>query len=282
MKINFYGARGSLPVSGSSFIKYGGNTTCVEVISDSGERILIDAGTGIKSIEDFYLKNEIFDIKLLLTHYHFDHIMGLPFFKPLFNKSSHIQLYGPTYNGLKPFEIIQKIINPPAFPINICNNNSCRRFDMNTLNEENIKTKDLDISIIPLNHPNGGYGYKIKENNKTFVFLTDNELGYKHAGGLSIQDYVNFSHKADLLIHDSEFLPEEYKETTGWGHSCFTQAVELALKAEVKKFGLFHHNHKRTDEGIDYILKESQKIINKNKKNKIDCIAVSQTTKIEI
>jgi ribonuclease BN (tRNA processing enzyme) len=113
------------------------------------------------------------------------------------------------------------------------------------------------VTVIPISisHPNNGSGYKFVEDGKSFVFLTDNELGFVHPGGLSFKDYLNFCSEADLLIHDAEYTPEEYKITKTWGHSSYTDALNLAFNAGVKKLGLFHLNPERTDKAMDKILK---------------------------
>ena len=114
----------------------------------------------------------------------------------------------------------------------------------------------MTITPIALSHPNQGSGYKFEEDGKCFVFLTDNELGFHHEGGLDYQDYLNFSKGADLLIHDAEYTEEEYKKTRGWGHSVYKDALKLALDANVKKLGLFHHNQERFDDAVEAMVDE--------------------------
>ena len=109
----------------------------------------------------------------------------------------------------------------------------------------------FEVCPIPINHPNGGYGYKFIEQGKTFVFLTDNELDFQHEGGLSLKEYIEFCQGADLLVHDAQFTEEEYKFTRGWGHSAFNDATDLAIEAGVKSLGLFHHDPDRTDDDLD-------------------------------
>ncbi|MCP3950781.1 MAG: MBL fold metallo-hydrolase, partial [Desulfobacterales bacterium] len=132
---------------------------------------------------------------------------------------------------------------------------------------------DLIIDPIALSHPNGGAGYKFTENGKTFVFLTDNELGFQHGGGLPPADYLEFARGADLLIHDAEYTDEEYKTTIEWGHSTYTQALDLAIQAGVKQFGLFHLNQDRSDAAMDAIVDKCRKRLNREKVS-MDCFAV--------
>jgi ribonuclease BN (tRNA processing enzyme) len=139
----------------------------------------------------------------------------------------------------------------------------------------------MTITPIALSHPNQGMGYEFAEDGKRFVFLTDNELGHRHEGGLDYQAYLDFSRGADLLIHDAEFTAEEYKHTRGWGHSLYTDALHLALDAGVKKFGLFHHNQERFDDGIDTIVVDCRKIISQSKKD-LECFAISQSMELTL
>ena len=132
----------------------------------------------------------------------------------------------------------------------------------------------IQITPIPISHPNSGSGYKFVENDKSFVFLTDNELGYVHPGGLQYKDYTEFSTGADLLIHDAEYTPSEYKKTKAWGHSTFTGALDLAFETGVKKLGLFHLNQERSDLAVDEIVESCRQRI-AEKGNGLECFAVS-------
>ena len=133
----------------------------------------------------------------------------------------------------------------------------------------------IAITPIALSHPNRGTGYKFIEDGKCFVFLTDNELSFRHDGGLDFQNYLEFSRGADLLFHDAEYKEEEYKKTQGWGHSYYTEALRLALEAGVKRLGLFHHNQERTDSEVDDIVGHCRKIIKKSGR-RLECFGVGQ------
>lgn len=139
----------------------------------------------------------------------------------------------------------------------------------------------MSITPIPLSHPNQGVGYKFTEEGKSFVFLTDNELTFKHPGGADFQDYRDFSAGADLLVHDAEFTEEDYKKTKTWGHSVYRDALRLALEARVGKFGLFHHNQERSDKGIDEIVSDCRKIVS-SRNEKLECFAIHQGMEIEL
>ena len=167
----------------------------------------------------------------------------------------------------------------PNFPVEYSNINA--RVSYNNLCEKEFQIDSLSIIPIYLSHPNKGMGYKFIEGDKKFVFLTDNELTFTHTGGLDYKDYLEFSRGADLLIHDAEFTEDEYVKTRTWGHSTYTDALQLALEANVKEFGLFHHNHERTDSELDKIVNHCIEII-ESKKSSLECYAVQSGMEIKL
>ncbi|MBI1912691.1 MAG: MBL fold metallo-hydrolase [Deltaproteobacteria bacterium] len=272
MIIRVWGSRGSIAVSGKQFNRYGGDTTCIEVVSNTGDLIIIDAGTGIRNLGNRVVSENIKKINLLLTHAHWDHLSGFPFFKPIYKKDSEIRIYGPqpTQDSLK--SIISKTMSSPYFPIELEDINADISFL--GMGHKNYAIGSVKISTIPLSHPNQGVGYKLEEDGKTFVFLTDNELTHHHPFGLGYADYAKFSKGADLLFHDAEYSREEYKETVGWGHSVYLDTLNLALDAGVKALGLFHLNQERTDDEVDRIQAECRKIV-AERGSKMECFAVA-------
>ena len=280
MIVRFYGARGSIPVSGKEYLKYGGNTTCLEIRTKDDEIIIIDAGSGIRTLGHRLISENRFQYTMIFTHAHWDHIMGFPFFQPIYSTKTRITMYGCPFAQASVKQMISKIMSPPNFPVrfediraDIVYHEAC---------EEPFAIKSMSIAPIPLSHPNQGVGYRFTEDGKSFVFLTDNELTFKHPGGADFQDYRDFSAGADLLVHDAEFTDEEYnKRTKTWGHSVYRDALRLALEARVRKFGLFHHNQERSDEGIDEIVADCRKIAAGSNKN-LECFAVHQGMEIEL
>ncbi|MEJ2285577.1 MAG: MBL fold metallo-hydrolase [Desulfobacterales bacterium] len=236
MRIKVWGSRGSIPVSGQEYLKYGGDTTCVEIRSNSGDVIIVDAGTGIRRLGTYLADENDRNLNFIFTHAHWDHLMGFPFFKP-FVETILSKVMAPPYFPVKYKDVTAQLTYPEACPL---------EFEIGS----------LTVTPIALSHPNGGSGYKFIEDGKIFVFLTDNELGYVHPGGLAFDDYLDFCSEADLLIHDAEYTPEEYKTFVDWGHSVYTDALNLALKAGVKKLGLFHLNQERTDRQMDDIVQD--------------------------
>jgi len=270
--IKCWGARGAIPVTGREFIKYGGDTTCFEIRTKNDDIIIIDAGTGIRRLGNQLLAENRSHLNIIFTHAHIDHLWGLPFFKPLYHKGVFINIYGCAFAQKSTREILSKSMSPPYFPINF-NDIKAKILYLGACKKK-FNLYSFEVTPIKLSHPNKGLGFKFVEDNRSFVFITDNELTYKHSGGLKYEDYLQFSSGADLLIHDGEFTPEEYKTTKKWGHSVYTDALQLALDAKVKRFGLIHHNQDRTDDQLDKIVEECQQII-KAKKSSLKCFAVA-------
>lgn len=277
MLIRCWGSRGSIAVCGKEYIKYGGDTTCIEVVSASGDIVIIDAGTGIRRLGTKLVNDGTLKVNIILTHPHWDHLAGFPFFKLLYDKKSEIHVRGPRTTQDSIRSIISRTMAPPYFPVDLDNIHANIKF--HATGEEGFDIGSVHIKTIPLNHTNVGVGYRLEEDGKSFVFLTDNELKHRHENGLKFIDYVKFSNGADVLFHDSEYTTEDYKE--GWGHSVCYDSLELALKAGVKKLGLFHHNQDRTDDEIDHIEKNCRTII-AEKGSKMKCLAVAVGTEIQL
>ena len=254
MKIKVWGCRGSIAAPGPDTLRYGGNTTCVEVISNSGTEIVIDAGSGARNLGKELLKKETKTVYLLLTHAHWDHLLGFPFFEPAYSADFTIYLCGgpKARDSIKDYFYHQ--MQAPYFPIEMELLHATFEFGFENAHGNSIE--NIQVDSIQLSHPNGGYGFKLTENGKSFVFLTDNELGHPHDSSLRFEDYVNFCKDADLLFHDAQFTDEEYIERKGWGHSCYKDAFNLAVKAGVKRLGFFHHDPDRSDDELDRIVKD--------------------------
>jgi phosphoribosyl 1,2-cyclic phosphodiesterase len=279
MIIRCWGSRGSIPVSGKQYLRYGGNTTCLEIRTNDDRILIVDAGSGIREAGNSLIAEGRHDFTLLLTHAHWDHIMGFPFFKPIYSRKTNLNIWGFPFAQSSIKEMLSRVMAPPNFPVNFDTIHA--NISYQDTRVESYTLGSMSITPIALSHPNQGTGYKFEEDGKCFVFLTDNELGYKHEGGLDFQDYLEFSRGADLLIHDAEYNEEEYKKTRSWGHSVYIDALNLALDAGVKKLGLFHHNQERLDTGIDAIVKDCHKVIKKRGK-KMKCFAVGQSMEFKL
>jgi ribonuclease BN (tRNA processing enzyme) len=216
---------------------------------------------------------------MLFTHAHLDHLMGLPFFAPLFSSSVKLTLRGPRLNKQSFKRVIGDFLEQPYFPVQLGDKDIKAQCVFIDQSMRPFTVSGMRVSPIALSHPkNGGLGYRFEEDGKSFVFLTDNELGYIHAGGRSFDEYAAFCREADLLIHDAEYTEKDYRyifavSQRPWGHSLFTDAARLACVANVKQFGLFHHNQKRTDAQVDAMVAKSKALFKKNGAD-IRCCAV--------
>ncbi len=267
-----------MPVSGKQFVIYGGDTTCLEIrTSRNDEIVIVDAGSGTRRLANQMLEEKRFEYTFLFTHVHWDHILGFPFFKPIYFEHARLKIHACSENQGNMDKLLSRTMDAPYFPVpyevvraRIEYHHDCR---------DKIDIDGMQVETIPLSHPNKGLGYRFTENGRTFVFLTDNELEHVHPGGKTFDDYVEFARGADLLFHDAEYTPEELPQRKGWGHSTYSRALDLALAAGVKKFGLFHHNQDRTDSEIEAIVQECKKIV-ANKGAELKCFGVTQRTEV--
>lgn len=279
MHITCWGSRGSIPVSGIDYIKYGGDTTCLEIRTNSDDIIIVDAGTGIRRLGNQLIDENRYCYNLIFTHAHWDHVMGFPFFKPLYTNETRLTMYRCPFHSEFVETILSSIMTPPKFPVRYSGINAEMTYVGAYSTEFEIGS--VTVTPIPISHPDKGSGYKFTEDGKSFVFLTDNELGFVHPGGLTYKDYLEFCTGADLLIHDAEYLPEEYPSTLKWGHSVFTKTLDLALEAGVEKLGLFHINQERTDQQMDKIVEICKQTI-ADKNSFLECFAVGCDMSFEL
>lgn len=282
MYIRCWGSRGSIPVSGSDYIVYGGDTTCMEIRSKNGDLIVVDAGTGIRALGNSLIRENLNSFDMLFTHAHWDHLMGFPFFKPLFKKGTTITIRCDSFTKKKVKDIFTGLMERPYFPVQLNDKDIRARLSFRKIPKSAFAIGPITITSIPLSHPkDGGFGFCFEEDGKRFVFLTDNELGYVHNGGRSFEEYCEFCKDADLLIHDAEYEDREYQNILKtseepWGHSILSDTVRLGLCAGVKQLGLFHLNVMRTDSRVDAILKKARVKIARAQ-NSMKCFAVGSS-----
>jgi len=235
MTIKFYGTRGSIPIPNGDFLRFGGNTSCVTV--KMGEELyIIDAGTGIRRLGKELIADATGNrnINILFTHFHLDHIQGLPFFDPAYCSDFHITLITKKTKLPTLKKVISDSMNQNIFPVSFRDLKAHFHFK---------EIEQTPFEAISLNHPGGCLGFRFRsETGKTIVYMVDHEL----VAPLS-HDYVQFCHEADVLIHDGQFTREEYEKYTGWGHSSIESVIELAKKAQVNKLILTHHDPDHDD-----------------------------------
>jgi phosphoribosyl 1,2-cyclic phosphodiesterase len=258
MRVQFWGVRGSIAVSGERFIQVGGNTTCL-VIEHNQEYLIIDGGTGLKAFGDS-LGGQPLDATLLFTHVHWDHIQGLPFFSPAFHPLSNIKVRGISRDGWLFKDILSLQMTPPTFPIKIDVLSGIKDIGDHETNKE-YHHGCFTVCAFEQNHPDGVVVYSIEADGKKVVFATDIEHGNQPID----PGMIEFCRGADLLIHDAQYLEEEYLGLSGpprkgWGHCIWTEAVAVAIQSQVKQLALFHHDPSRSDEDVSHIEKLAQSL----------------------
>jgi len=277
MKIKFWGCRGSIPVPDKRMIKYGGNTCCAELDLD-GKLLIIDAGTGIRKLGEDLIKREVRDMDIFITHSHWDHIQGFPFFAPIYRANTNINILGCT-NSYQHFkDIFANQMSIEYFPVRFSDLKS--NINFSDLSESEYKLNGYSLKTLQTNHPTFTFALKVEKNGKSFVFITDNELESEKASK-NREDFAVFSRNATYLIHDSQFTEDEYIHRRGWGHSTFEQSIALARDAGAENLGFFHHDPARKDKELDELQKKL-KIRCKKEKYKFDVFTVHEMQELKL
>ena len=281
-RLKLWGVRGSIPVPGAATIRYGGNTTCAEVRAD-GEIIVLDAGSGIREL-GLALEKEFgsraINLTLLITHVHWDHIQGFPFFVPSYNDKNQIQIFG--YNGSDDGlqEIFKGQMAVPFFPIALYDLPS--KVKIQQLDSMDFNIGKVRVRAKFLNHPGLCVGYRVFTSKGSIAFLPDHEsyeafkLHSANSESLSPEqarkrageeraELVKFLHGSDILLLDTQYTDEEYEAHVGWGHGSLSSAVSLAHDAAVRKLILFHHDPTHDDDDIDKMVQFARKLAAKSK-----------------
>jgi phosphoribosyl 1,2-cyclic phosphodiesterase len=240
------GCRGSMSVSGADYRRYGGNTTCFEVAVSPTERLVIDAGTGLRAVQHD-MGDGPHRITFALTHFHWDHIQGLPVFDPLFRGSNTVAFHGPAADDGGVEASLGGVIRPPWFPVSLAEAEA--EMSYHALDGP-IRVGPLTITHAAGNHPQGVAAYRIDSPDRSVVVATDHEAGDPEADAR----IAVLAEGADVLLHDGQYTPEQADgERRGWGHSSWEAAVRAARAARVQRLVLTSHDPDRTDDGVDWI-----------------------------
>ncbi len=287
MTIRFWGVRGSIPCPGPDTVTYGGNTPCFELrFGDEEKLVIIDAGSGIRPLSDFIMRNYFprgpVDADILITHTHWDHIMGFPFFAPIYIKTSHLRVHGPvTYEEDSLDKIIGDQLRYRYFPVR--QEELSARIEYRELKETSFELGDgIFVTTKYLNHPILCLGYRIEYRGRVFCTAYDTEP-FRNVFPTDPQDpnydaeaaqegetaaaeenakLLRFFQDADVLVHDTQYTLQEYRASKiGWGHSTFEHAVNAAHRAGVKKLYFFHHDPLRTDAQLEELLEKYRGMI---------------------
>ncbi|MGD1006736.1 MAG: MBL fold metallo-hydrolase [Ignavibacteriaceae bacterium] len=289
MFLKFWGTRGSIPVPGNSTIKYGGNTPCVEVRNNEKKLIVLDAGSGLRELGKHIAQNGHEDsIHIFISHYHWDHIQGIPFFMPLYEKSNTITFYGEEFNGKKVKELLGHQMALNYFPINIDEVGAKTSFVEIKTNSV-YQIGDVKVETRRANHSSPTITFKFTEGKKKIVYMTDNELHLRDSpheySAMEIleknKELVEFCSGCDYLIHDSMYDEISVLGKRGWGHTGNITLAYFSILSKVKNLVLFHYNPDYSDEKIDALLKETLSVLN-SENSGINCIASKEGMCIEL
>ena len=261
MEIAFWGTRGSIAKAGPTTVRYGGNTSCVSVRTDAGTLLVLDCGTGIHELGQVLTRDGgRVDGHLLIGHTHWDHIQGLPFFAPLFQPGNVWHIYGPRGLDTSIDKTLAGQMQYTYFPVRLLDFGAT--IEYHDLVEGQFEIDDVTVTTRYLHHPALTLGYRIEADGVAVVYSSDHEPtvgGAPGPEGLADENreeaqHIAFLRDADLVIHDAQYLADEYPAKVGWGHSTVEYAVDVSQAAEVRRLALFHHDPTRTDDEVDQIV----------------------------
>jgi phosphoribosyl 1,2-cyclic phosphodiesterase len=255
MRIKFWGVRGSTPTPQPENLRYGGNTSCVEV--RVGQAIYIfDCGTGFRTLGHELLQefaDRPISAHVFLSHFHWDHIQGFPFFRPLYDKPQNRFLLHSSARHRKLKQVLEQQMAPPYFPVNLGEMKAHHEF--HDIEEGRAAIDGVSIQTMWLNHPQGCMGFRLEAKDGVFVYATDNEPGDPEFD----KNVRKLAAGADVLVYDAQYLPEEYEaRRRGWGHSHWREAVNVVMESGAKDLVLFHHDPDHSDVCIDNVVKEAR------------------------
>jgi phosphoribosyl 1,2-cyclic phosphodiesterase len=255
--VKFWGVRGSIPTPGKTTVRYGGNTSCVEMLI-GGRRLIFDGGTGLQELSKDLMQDLPDELYMFFTHYHWDHIQGFPFFLPAFTPGHKLKIYGsvPENGDSLRKHFIERVLHPNS-PIPLDNLTDTIEF-VDVKCGTTFELDDIKIETGPLNHPNTAMGYRITWNGKSIFYCTDTE----HLPDCIDEHVLKLAQGADMLIYDAMYTDDEYHNPKapkiGWGHSTWQEGVKVAKAANVKTLVVFHHDPNHSDDFLDTLTPEVQ------------------------
>jgi phosphoribosyl 1,2-cyclic phosphodiesterase len=262
-EVTFWGTRGSIPTPGPSTARYGGNTACISIARSDGRLVILDAGSGLRPLGHELMKqrNGNLSADILLSHTHWDHIQGLPFFKPMSSRETSVCIYGAAQEGVPLKEILGRQMDPMVFPVPM--NALAASLMVVEIEEGEFEIDGFKICAFRLRHPGTTLGYRLvpESGGREVAYVTDNELGPGGAYDVS-PDWrtrlIAFVNHADTLIHDAMYLDQIIQARAGWGHSTPRQAIDLAREGRCRRLILFHHEPEHDDSALDQLLGDAR------------------------
>ena len=257
-KLSFWGVRGSTPTVDRAMMRYGGNTPCLELITPDGGRLILDCGTGLRILGNRLAAaaDKTIDAHILVTHYHWDHIQGIPFFAPLYTEQNKFHFYSFRSeflgrNSLK--RVFEAQMAHPYFPVDFKAMSAARKFT-DVAGGDCFAIGDSRVTTCWLNHPQGCLGFRIETPVGTIVYATDNEPGNLEYD----RNLRRLAEGAEIFINDAQYTPEQLEHHRGWGHSSWREGARIAEAAGVRNLVLFHHDPDSSDKTIDGILRDAR------------------------
>lgn len=283
LRLQFWGTRGSIPSPGPKTVRYGGNTPCVELRTPDGWLVILDAGTGIRELGRSLLgRSDGAPIAgdIFLTHAHWDHIQGIPFFGPIFQRGNRFTIWGAKTLERSVDRVVRDQMSPVVFPVTFEELDASIDF-CEISDDAPHRGHGYEVRAFPVRHPGGALGYRFTQTGSkhgALVYISDNELGegatYDARPGWR-DDLVAFVRGAKVLVHDTMYTPEEYDHHRGWGHSTYDDAVQLALDAGVETLVLFHHKPERSDDDVDQSVERCRGLV-RRRGGRLEIVAAAE------
>ena len=256
MKITIWGCRGSMPSPGAEKIKYGGNTSCVQIENDD-TCLIFDGGSGIQKL-GLHLTGKTSEINILLTHLHIDHIMGLGYFQPLYDPSCKVNIWGPASSNESLVKRLRRYFSPPFFPVRL--NELAAQINIHEIDNSVFSIDDFVLRSEYICHPGPTVAYRCELGKSAVSFMPDHEPSLGSSDFPNSAEWCsgyNIASQADILFHDGQYNSAEYESRIGWGHSSMEDAIDFGTLAEVKKLVIFHHDPSNTDMQLEKMFAQS-------------------------
>lgn len=267
LRVRFWGTRGSIPSPGAGSVRYGGNTPCVEIRTTDGALLILDAGTGIRALGRSLVaeaRGAPIEGDIFLTHAHWDHVQGLPFFEPLYGAGNRFRIWSEPTLAPRVGAVLREQMSGTAFPVGLDRVNAA--LELCALSGV-LDGRGCEVDALLVRHPGGAAGFRVRARGAaggSFVYISDNELGAATSDAEAVSARaraVEFARGASVLVHDATFTASECERRRGWGHSHWQEALDLAIDAGVHRLVLFHHSPDRDDLAIDGMVSECRRAV---------------------